>query len=232
MSLSAARACRFTVGPGLLRTLGFTSPPLMRFEGTLKSWTDDRGFGFIEPDQGGAEVFVHIKTIVNLQGRPQVGQRFSFEIELGPQGKKRAAKVLPLRASRPIGTHRNSPTQWGTATLFALPSFLLLYVVVAAIWRPPAVVALYYLLVSIVTFAAYALDKAAAARRDQRTPEKVLHLFSLVGGWPGALLAQQFLRHKSAKIEFRSTFWFTVVLNVAAFLMVCSPSARVYWPRM
>ena len=57
----------------------------MRFEDTLKSWADDRGFGFIESDQGGAEVFFHIKTIVNLQGRPQVGQCCSFEVELGPQ---------------------------------------------------------------------------------------------------------------------------------------------------
>ena len=205
----------------------------MRFEGTLKSWTDDRGFGFIEPDQGGAEVFIHVKTIVNLQGRPQVGQRFSFEVELGPQGKKRTAKVLPLQQARPIAvTRRNSSTQWGTATLLAIPAFLLLYLAVAVVWRPPAVLALYYLAIGGVTFAAYALDKAAAARRNQRTPEKTLHLLSLAGGWPGALLAQQYLRHKSAKLEFRSAFWVTAVLNVAAFLVLCSPIARAYWPRM
>ena len=204
----------------------------MRFEGTLKSWTDDRGFGFIESDQGGDEVFVHIKTIVNLQGRPQIGQRFSFEVESGPQGKKRAAKVLPLRQTRSVVTRRNSPTQWGTATLFAIPGFLLLYVAVAALWRPPAVLALYYFIVSFITFSTYALDKAAAARRAQRTPEKTLHLLALLGGWPGALLAQQYLRHKSAKLEFRSIFWVTAVLNVVAFLVISSPIARAYWPRM
>jgi uncharacterized membrane protein YsdA (DUF1294 family)/cold shock CspA family protein len=204
----------------------------MRFEGTLKSWTDDRGFGFIESDQGGAEVFVHIKTIVNLQGRPQVGQRFSFEVELGPQGKKRAAKVLPLRQARPITRRQDSPTQWGTATLFAIPAFLVLYVLVAVWWRPPAVLALYYLIVSVVTFTVYAGDKAAAGRRDQRTPEKTLHLLSLAGGWPGALLAQQVLRHKSAKLEFRAAFWRTAGLNVVVFVLMCSPMARAYWPRM
>jgi cold shock CspA family protein len=47
--------------------VGFTNQNhLMRFEGVLKSWTDDRGFGFIELDQDGAEVFIHIKTIANL----------------------------------------------------------------------------------------------------------------------------------------------------------------------
>jgi uncharacterized membrane protein YsdA (DUF1294 family) len=44
-----------------------------------------------------------------------------------------------------------------------------------------------------------------------KTPESNLHLLALAGGWPGALFAQQFLRHKSAKAEFRGTFWVTVV---------------------
>lgn len=48
-------------------------------------------------------------------------------------------------------------------------------------------------------------------------------------GWPGALLAQQFLRHKSTKAEFRSVFWTTVVLNVAGFAVLCSPVGRGVW---
>jgi uncharacterized membrane protein YsdA (DUF1294 family) len=161
-----------------------------------------------------------------------MGQRFSFEVELGPHGKKRAVNALPLRQTRQVVTRRNSPMQRGAATLFAIPAFLLLYVAVAATWRPPAVIALYYFAVSFITFTAYAIDKAAAARHARRTPEKTLHLLALAGGWPGALLAQQFFRHKSAKLEFRFTFWVTVVLNVVVFLMVCSPVARAYWPRM
>ena len=70
----------------------------MRFEGTLKSWQEDRGFGFITPDQGDDEIFVHIKSMVNREGRPQVGQRFTFEVELGPKGKKRAKAVFPYSA--------------------------------------------------------------------------------------------------------------------------------------
>jgi uncharacterized membrane protein YsdA (DUF1294 family) len=41
------------------------------------------------------------------------------------------------------------------------------------------------------------------------------------------LLAQQFLRHKSAKAEFRSMFWGTVILNIAAFVVLCSPLGRL-----
>ena len=56
----------------------------MRFEGTLKSWNDERGFGFIAPDQGSDEVFVHVKAFSRRNGRPAVGQRLVFGVEMGP----------------------------------------------------------------------------------------------------------------------------------------------------
>jgi uncharacterized membrane protein YsdA (DUF1294 family)/cold shock CspA family protein len=195
----------------------------MRFEGALTSWDDARGFGFIVSDQGGDPVFVHIKTIVNRQGRPAVGQRYSFEVEIGPQGKKRAKNVLPAPALRPIGPRRDSPAKWGTATLFVIPLFVGVFGVVGLIWRTPALLALFYLTASVVTFIVYAVDKKAAERGRRRTPENHLHLLALLGGWPGALLAQQWLRHKSSKLGFRATFWFTVVLNIIAFVVLCSP---------
>jgi cold shock CspA family protein len=92
----------------------------MRFEGTLKSWNDERGFGFIAPIQGGQEVFVHIRAFGARSGRPQVNLFVSFEVEVGPQGKKRAKNVEPARAARSQPYRRQeSPAQWGTATLFA-----------------------------------------------------------------------------------------------------------------
>lgn len=199
----------------------------MRFEGSLKSWNEERGFGFIEADQGGAEIFVHIKSITNLKGRPVLAQRLSFEVELGPQGKKRAKNVLPVRQAAAIRGRAPSQAQWGTATLFALPAFLVLYAVVAFFWRPPGYVALAYLVMSVLTFAAYAADKSAASRGAWRTPESTLHSLALACGWPGALVAQQVLRHKSTKAAFRSTFWLTAVLNVAGFVALSSPFASV-----
>lgn len=203
----------------------------MRFDGTLKTWNDERGFGFIQPTQGGQEIFVHIKAFRQRAGRPQVGQAVSFEVELGPQGKKRASNVEPLRPARApaAGPSRNSPVQWGTATLFVIPAFLVLYLVVAVLWRPPLTVALVYLGASVAAFAGYAMDKSAAAKRRWRTPEKTLHALAVVGGWPGALIAQQYLRHKSAKAEFRAVFWATVVINVVGFVVLCSPIGRPLW---
>ncbi len=87
----------------------------MRFEGTLTTWNDDRGFGFITPAQGGQEVFVHIKAFQRLNGgRPQVGQRVSFEVETSPEGKKRACRVQQAQGAftpRPTGSPRRSPAR-------------------------------------------------------------------------------------------------------------------------
>jgi uncharacterized membrane protein YsdA (DUF1294 family)/cold shock CspA family protein len=202
----------------------------MRFEGTLKTWNDDRGFGFIEPTQGGQEIFVHIKAFGSRSGRPQVNQLLSFEVELGPQGKKRAKNVEPVRrAAARNNMRRESPAQWGTATLFTIPGFAVLFLAIAILWKPPLALAAVYFGASVVAFLAYALDKSAAERGAWRTPESTLHLLAVAGGWPGALLAQQFLRHKSTKVEFRTVFWGTVILNVAGFVLLCSPMGRPLW---
>lgn len=72
-----------------------------------------------------------------------------------------------------------------------------------------------YLTLSLLTFIAYAIDKSAAKRGKWRTKESTLHLLALMGGWPGALFAQNLLRHKSVKASFRNIFWLTVVANLA-----------------
>lgn len=206
----------------------------MRFTGTLKSWDDDRGFGFIEPDQGGQDIFVHIKAFSSLRGRPQPGQRLSFEIELGPQGKKRAKLVSLSQAPRAVAsrpTASSSKARWGTATLFAIPAFLVVLLAAHMVGQPPRWVPGAYAAASVVTFIAYALDKSAAKRGGWRTRESSLHALALVGGWPGALLAQQFLRHKSTKAEFRAVFWLTVVLNVAGLVWLSSPWAEAVLSR-
>ena len=74
-----------------------------------------------------------------------------------------------------------------------------------------------YLFVSTVTYLAYAIDKSAAQAGRWRISEQTLQLLALAGGWPGALLAQQQLRHKSKKGTFRIVLWITVLINCAAF---------------
>lgn len=76
--------------------------------------------------------------------------------------------------------------------------------------------AAWYAGVSVVAFAVYGADKSAARRSAPRVSERTLLALGLVGGWPGALVAQQVFRHKTRKRTFRRAFWATVVCNVVA----------------
>lgn len=191
----------------------------MRFTGTLKIWHDERGFGFIEPAQGGQEIFAHIKSFPSGTGRPTVGQQLTFGVEIGPNGKKRAIAIqFPAQAKKRRTGREESPASWTWPRILALPAFVVLYIYVVWRWGFNIPVAAAYVGISLLTFLAYVLDKGAAVAKQWRTPENTLHLFSLAGGWPGALIAQQILRHKTSKTSFIATFWTTVALNIAAFL--------------
>ncbi|MFB4394836.1 MULTISPECIES: DUF1294 domain-containing protein [unclassified Pseudomonas] len=72
-----------------------------------------------------------------------------------------------------------------------------------------------YPLASLVCLLLYWQDKHQARSQAWRTPEKVLHACELLGGWPGALLAQQLLRHKTRKVSYQVVFWGIVLLHQA-----------------
>ena len=73
-----------------------------------------------------------------------------------------------------------------------------------------------YAAMGVACFVAYALDKSAAIAGRRRTPEATLLWLGLACGWPGGLLAQRLLRHKTRKQPFQRIFWATVVLNGGA----------------
>jgi uncharacterized membrane protein YsdA (DUF1294 family) len=73
-----------------------------------------------------------------------------------------------------------------------------------------------YALASLLSWLLYGWDKGQAEAGTRRVPENTLHLLALVGGWPGAWVAQAQFRHKTKTASFRAVFWLTVLLNVAA----------------
>jgi uncharacterized membrane protein YsdA (DUF1294 family) len=113
----------------------------------------------------------------------------------------------------------------------ALPAFALLCGIIAFRWGLPGRVPLVYAVASVVCFLAYAFDKSAARAGRWRTSENTLLLLGLVGGWPGGLIAQHLLRHKTAKPAFRAAFWATVVVNVLGLLAMTTPMLAGWWPR-
>ncbi|WP_461476682.1 DUF1294 domain-containing protein [Microbacterium sp. HJ5] len=126
----------------------------------------------------------------------------------------------PLGRPRDLSKPLPAALSWAVLLAFAAASAIA-YVVLDLPWWLPAL----YAVTSILAFAAYGLDKRAARRNGQRVSEQALLTLGLVGGWPGALVAQQVFRHKTRKRTFRRAFWRTVVLNVllvAAFLTLAT----------
>lgn len=127
--------------------------------------------------------------------------------------RTRPAKARP----QPRGPGAAPPHAAGAAAYLAIGVLALLYLAAILLWRLPAWPALLYGGASAVCFIFYAIDKAAARAGRRRTPESTLLLLGLGCGWPGAVLAQQWLRHKSSKTSFQLAFWATVAANLAAF---------------
>lgn len=177
--------------------------------GRIADWKDDRGFGFIEPESGGEGVFFHISGMARGVPRPSIGDVVSYELVTSPDGKKRAVRVGPA------GLAAVSNALMSTRVLLSVVALLVFPVLwwLVKLGRLPTLLFWAFTAMSTVAFIVYGLDKWAAKSDARRTPESTLQFYALLGGWPGALLAQQVFRHKSSKRSFQITFWFTVALN-------------------
>ncbi|HTE15167.1 MAG TPA: cold shock and DUF1294 domain-containing protein [Burkholderiales bacterium] len=192
----------------------------MRYQGRITTWKDDKGFGFITPHGSRGQVFVHINAFSNRQRRPKEGEIITYELSAGEKGRAQAAKVAfvgeKARLSKPPGT--------GNFPLLFAVCFLFFVVAAVLSGKLPLTVLVFYLTASGVTYLAYYFDKAAALKSHWRTQKSTLHLFSLLGGWPGALIAQRWLRHKTAKGSFQTVYWATVILNCIVLGWLFTPS--------
>lgn len=201
--------------------------------GTLKSWNDAKGFGFIQPEQGGEQLFVHVSALRG-ERRPQPGETVLFVPGQDAQGRPRAEHMrfegLSLdrpairrkpRAAAAQPASRSSRAATGAIqqlplklvvllTLCALPlaGALQLWLGADVVWALGA-----YPLLSLISFGQYWNDKRSAQKGRWRTPESQLQLVALLGGWPGALVAQQVFRHKTRKLPFQLLFWLIVLLH-------------------
>ena len=198
----------------------------MRFEGTLVKWDDARGFGFVRPIEGGADVFVHITSFPFGTGRPDVGEQVSFEIEESDKGP-RAAQVISLRTikSEPVDMPVVPGRTAGPVAFIVLFSTALVVVASSSGLEVVWILLWFtlYTLFSLFAVLLYGRDKSAALKRERRTPEAALLTNSLLGGWPGALIAQQRLRHKTRKASFQVKFWLVVLVNIAMVFTLVSP---------
>jgi uncharacterized membrane protein YsdA (DUF1294 family)/cold shock CspA family protein len=189
----------------------------MKLQGKILNWNDEKGFGFAEPSGGGDHVFVHIKSFKPLSRRPVNGDAILFEVVRENDNRYKAKNIKFVHDVNASSDRRRATSRTSFGAFFTL-FFCIILLGSVFIEKLPAIVIGIYMVMSSVTFVAYLMDKSAAQNGRWRTKESTLHLFSIMGGWPGAYVAQKILRHKSSKEEFKSVYWATVWLNVGGFL--------------
>ena len=121
------------------------------------------------------------------------------------------------RGNRP---HRTTKT---AAFIFVILFFTTLSALTFIVPIIPTFIITLYTVASTITFITYAIDKSEAQAGKWRISEATLHSMSLFGGWPGALIAQQALRHKSSKTEFRAVYKVTAILNIVVTAWLLTP---------
>ncbi|QDP02769.1 DUF1294 domain-containing protein [Thalassotalea sp. PS06] len=190
----------------------------MRSKGKLISWDAGKGFGFIAPTTtvSGKNVFIHKSDFQSANAcrkrTPQINDVITYT--LSSDNKGRACAIDATFSGEKL--IKKQPQQTSKFSIYLALLFLaclFFYSVYAGI---SLTLVFIYIGLSIFTFLMYGWDKHKAQHGGWRTSESTLHLFALFGGWPGAAIAQQLIRHKSKKKEFRLVFWMTVILNIFA----------------
>ena len=188
-------------------------------QGKIIKWDQDKGFGFIEPSGGGDDIFIHKTALLNRKRTPQVNDKLEFSISTDKQGRYCAAKARFAGEKKPASSYKKT----SPFSIYLSCAFLVALCVAYGLGVVPKLLLFYYLALSLTALVYYFVDKSRAQRGAKRIREKSLHFVSLAGGWPGAAIAQQVLRHKSVKVEFRVVYWATVMVNIGALLWLLSP---------
>ncbi len=90
----------------------------MAFEkGKLARWFDDRGFGFIKPENGKRDIFIHISALKNISRNPIVGDVIYYQVSVDNDGKNRAVNAR----IEGVPTEHENPASWSLTPLINNP---------------------------------------------------------------------------------------------------------------
>lgn len=166
---------------------------------------------------------VAVQAAAAVQQQPQLPQHQRAQQPRPADSRRRpTARPTARPAGRPADRPNSRRRDAAPSSSWSLPMALLLAGYAAllgyGVWtaRIPPIALGVLLLLSLLTFFIYGFDKNAAETGRWRTAENTLHLLSLVGGWPGAWVAQRLFRHKVRKTSFMAGYWATVLAHMAA----------------
>tara|TARA_R110002167_G_scaffold227257_3_gene432473 strand:- start:1668 stop:2267 length:600 start_codon:yes stop_codon:yes gene_type:complete len=184
----------------------------MRSKGKLISWNTDKAFGFIVPFDNSKHIFIHKSGFNNKARVPAINDIITYTLSADENGRSKATEAT-FSGEKLI---QKAAAKSNKFSLYLAAFFMATIVINWLLGKIPQMILVVYSVLSLLTYIVYAMDKSSAQKGNWRTSEGTLHALALAGGWPGAAFAQQLLRHKSQKKEFRFAFWVTVMGNVVA----------------
>ncbi len=208
---------------------------MLKKQGKIIKWDDAKGFGFILPEESKKHIFVHIKSFANRNIRPSINQSVVYTVSKNKDGKQSAINVTRATDNL-LGNKTNkknislksisnnnsnyaidykSSHKINIAYMIFVLTFLSFLLYFSINGKLPLYIIVFYGTISVITYFSYSVDKSKSITKEYRTSEKSLHLLSLIGGWMGAIIAQQRFRHKNKKISFQIVFWITVIFNIS-----------------
>ncbi len=193
----------------------------MRKKGKIIKWNVDKGFGFIRPFDSKQDIFVHI-TKIQRKRTPNLGDVITYTQSADKNGRPCAVDAV-LAGDKLIKKIKRK-TKKGYIGFAVL--YLLAYIGLSFSNHVPVLLVILLLGFSLITYLMYAIDKTKAQNNHWRIPESTLQILSLAGGWPGALIAQQTLRHKSSKMSFIITLWAMVLLSIFGYLWIITEKGK------
>jgi uncharacterized membrane protein YsdA (DUF1294 family)/cold shock CspA family protein len=197
------------------------------YEGIIKSWKADKGFGFIQPNDGGKDVFIHIRDLKHSNYQPQQGDNICYKVIADKDGKIRAYDAF-IKGQEISDQYRkktfkkNEPQAHKIKHEYELGMLPRLIIAIIPFIGSAFLIKksfnfipfFVYLIFSLLIFIVYAYDKSKAYKNEWRVSEQTLHLLELFGGWPGALITQRVIRHKNRKTSYQIVFWIIVFIHM------------------